>query len=183
MYPAITGLKRIATQPRTLIVTISVAVLFLAIIALMPNRQLIFSFPESYSLSTKIGIIISLFGSLWTNFTLTSLIAYIAIAILTGLNIAFVFNQVGKRAKMYKESGAGIMGMIAGMLGVGCAACGSVVLSSLIGIGATSQLIGFFPLKGFEFTILSLLLLLGSTYFLARKAGAQTTICKIVTYG
>jgi len=174
-----TGFRRVFMKPRALIITIIVAGAFLAFIALLPNRSLILSLPETYSIWDKTRIIFSLLGSLGTNFSTASLISYIFISILTGMNIALVYDQVRSRTKLHRTNGLGVIGVIVGVLGVGCTACGSVILSSLVGLTAASQFIGLLPLNGLEFTITSLVLIMGSTYYLLLQAGKKSFICKI----
>ena len=72
----------------------------------------------------------------------------------------------------------GLGGIIAGFIGVGCAACGSVILSSIFGIGATAGFIGFLPLKGQEFSLLAVGIL-GFSNFMISKKILDPAICKI----
>ena len=68
-----------------------------------------------------------------------------------------------------KAAGSSLFGTFVGILGVGCTACGSVIISSIFGLGATAGFIGLFPLKGSEFGILGMTILLWANYSLAKK--------------
>ena len=63
-----------------------------------------------------------------------------------------------------------LAGIAAGLLGVGCSACGTVVLSALLGAGTTATVIGALPLGGLELPIAAVLLLTAALLATARQA-------------
>jgi len=79
---------------------------------------------------------------------------------------------------MERSAGTSLVGMITGLLGVGCASCGSVILSSVFGVGATAGFIGVLPLRGSEFGLLGVALLLWANYSIALKV-QQPLICSV----
>ena len=91
------------------------------------------------------------------------------LAALFGLNAALIVHYMRRQAGAHRAAGASAFGVLVGLLGVGCAACGSVFLSSLIGIGATVGALRWLPLHGLEFTWLGILLIIGSMFSVARK--------------
>ena len=103
-----------------------------------------------------------------TNFSLAYIIA---IAVLIGINISLITYYIRVEKREFNNAGtrASLFGIVSGTLGVGCAACGSIILSSIIGTAAGASLIGFLPLKGDEFRIIGIVLLVTSTYFLAKQ--------------
>jgi len=62
---------------------------------------------------------------------------------------------------------------MSGILGVGCGACGSVILSSIIGLSASWTLIGVLPLHGAEFSMLAVVMLAYSILSLSRKLSPE----------
>ena len=72
-------------------------------------------------------------------------------------------------------SGAGV-GTVAAFFGVGCAACGSMLLTALLSLFGASAILAYLPLHGLEFTLLALLLLLYTLYTLAKLIG-QPKVC------
>ena len=72
----------------------------------------------------------------------------------------------------------GVIGIIVGFLGVGCASCGSLILSSIFGLSVTASFIGFLPFKGLELGILGIVILLISIYLVAKKI-QDPLMCKI----
>jgi len=126
----------------------------------------------------KVSILIASLGAIKTNFTFASRATTILVALLTGVNLALLTYHVRQRIGMGMAGGSGVLGTVAGLIGIGCASCGSVILSSIFGVAATSGFIGIFPLKGVEFGILGILLLLWANKRLLEKI-AQPGVCKI----
>jgi len=96
------------------------------------------------------------------------------LAALFGLNVALVYRYMRDQVRINHEAGASVVGILIGLLGVGCAACGSVVLSSLLGVGAVALL----PLHGREFIWLGILVTAYATFNIAAKI-AEPGVCKI----
>ena len=91
--------------------------------------------------------------------TVTLGLPEILVGLLIGINLTLIVYYFKKYIALHRLSGAGIAGTLFGLIGMGCASCGSVLLTSVIGITASTHLIGILPLKGLEFTILSIILL------------------------
>jgi len=91
------------------------------------------------------------------------------LALLFGLNAALIAHYMRRQVRLNRAAGASALGVLVGLLGVGCAACGSVLLSSLIGVGATVGALGWLPLHGLEFTWLGILFVVGSMFSIAKK--------------
>jgi len=62
-----------------------------------------------------------------------------------------------------------LLGAIVGLVGVGCASCGSVILSSVFGFTVAAGILTFLPFKGLEFSFVSLIFLGMSIVWLGRK--------------
>ena len=89
----------------------------------------------------------------------------VAVAALTGVDVAMAVYHV-REHDLGVEAGTGLVGVVFGTLGAGCAACGSAVLLgvlSLFGVGTLTVL----PLDGLEFAVLGLVVVLLSIYWLA----------------
>lgn len=95
-----------------------------------------------------------------------------------GLNAALVFHYMRDQVRVNHAAGASVAGILIGLLGVGCAACGSVLLTSLLGIGAVAAL----PFGGQEFAWLGLVVIAASTFVIAEKI-ADPSACKIPRKG
>ncbi len=134
---------------------------------------------SSAPFAAKLKVAISLLGGIGTNFSFLSALYTIAIAVLFGVNIAMIayFLKHTRNRFTGKDVVAGIGGIASGALGIGCAACGSFILSTILSsIGAASAL-AILPLRGGEFGILGVILLLVSLVLISKKI-ATPLICK-----
>ena len=89
----------------------------------------------------------------------------VLVAALTGIDVAMAVYHV-REHDLSVEAGSGLVGVVLGTLGAGCAACGSAVLLgvlSLFGVGSLTVL----PLDGLEFAVLGLAVVLLSIHWLA----------------
>jgi hypothetical protein len=170
----------------------ALAILVFTFAVWLPNLGLIdeiFS-TSSTPLATKLKIAVSLLGGIATNFSFLSAGYTIAIAALFGINLAMVVYSL-KPTRLHQGFGgqaraglgrqnltAGLGGIASGALGIGCTACGSFILSTtLSSIGAAGALT-ILPLRGEEFGILSVILLVFSLIFISKKIAAPLK-CKV----
>ncbi|MDX1607908.1 MAG: hypothetical protein R3251_01735 [Candidatus Spechtbacterales bacterium] len=146
----------------------------------MPNLPFIVDIisSETASATHKLNILLSLLGGIATNFTFWGAVFIIFISVLVGINISFSVYYFKQRLSFQRASGVSLIGMLVGLLGVGCASCGSVVLASIIGLGATASLVGFLPLNGQEINIVAVIILMFSLYITAKKA-YDPLICEV----
>ena len=94
------------------------------------------------------------------------------VAVLFGINIALLTYYIRRRQEKTgntKASLASLGGIVSAGLGIGCAACGSVVLTSLLGMFGAGSLLLLLPLHGAEFGIVGLILLLVSIRYLIKR--------------
>jgi hypothetical protein len=76
---------------------------------------------------------------------------------------------------------ASASGVASGVVGIGCAACGTFILSTLLSFIGASGAIALLPLKGEEFGLLSVILLAISVFLIARKITAPL-ICDLAPH-
>jgi hypothetical protein len=146
-----------------------------------PNLSLIvevMGHPDA-TLAQKIELSVSLLGSITTNFSALSATYTILISILFGINLAMLAYFLRNRIALVRESGVatGALGVVSGLLGVGCAACGSLILTSVLSLVGVAGVLAFFPLKGAEFGILGVLLLFWSVFLVAKHI-EDPLVCK-----
>lgn len=158
-----------------------VALLVFAFAVWLPNAGLLLSLAAdpAVPLAVKILFPISLFGSITTNFTALAASYTVAIAVLTGLNVALLAYYVRKQRQLSQGSlTVGTAGVLSGILGTGCAACGSLVLTSLIGTASGLGLTAVLPLHGGEFGVIGVLLSGTATYLLAKQL-SKPAVCEV----
>lgn len=129
---------------------------------------------SSAPLAAKLKVAIALLGGIVTNFSFLSAGYTVAIAALFGINAAMVVYFL-KRTRVGlggQSLAAGVGGIASGVLGIGCAACGSLILSALLSSVGAAGALAILPLRGGEFGILSVALLLGALLLISKKIAA-----------
>ncbi|MDP3956268.1 MAG: hypothetical protein Q8Q18_03440 [bacterium] len=148
----------------------------------LPNISLIVKIMghSGIPFSEKLGLPISLLGSIATNFTLLSASYTIAIAILFGINLAMIIYFLRRRIANVEQSGiaTGFFGLASGVVGMGCAACGSLILTSILSLFGATWILSFLPLAGGEFGILGVILLIVSIYMTAKRI-QNPAVCEV----
>lgn len=169
-------------KPMNVVIALSATAVIFTISIWLPNWRLITKIIPSDIATTpeKVSLLWSLYGSIQTNFTLISASYTITIAILFGINIVLFIHyiRINQGRVSGSSSAAGLSGLVSGFFGVGCAACGTFILSALLGLVGGVGLIAFLPLGGEEFGILGVLLLGYSMYSIIKKIKTPA-VCSI----
>ena len=158
------------------------AILAFLLAVWFPNLGLIAQvFSDSNApLAATLGIALSLLGGIGTNFSLLSAGYTTAIAVLFGLTAAMIVYLVKQRriAAAGQNIAIGSGAVVSGVLGVGCAACGSLILGAVLpSLGAAGALAAL-PLNGEEFGILSVALLFVSLLLISKNI-AEPIACPL----
>jgi len=177
---------QVFADPLSIALASVIAILVFLLVVWLPNLGLIAQvfWGSNAPLAVKLGIALSLLGGIGTNFSLLSAGYTIAIAVLFGLTAAMIVYLVKQRriAAAGRNIAISSGAAVSGVLGVGCAACGSlllgVVLPSLGAAGALAVL----PLNGEEFGILSVALLFVSLLLISKNI-AEPIACPLARNG
>lgn len=139
----------------------------------LPNLRLVklITFNPDTSLFYKLDFLTGLLSGITTNFTFFSAFYTITVAMLFGINLAMIVYYLRSRREIIQKGtcAATVGGLMSGLFGVGCAACGSLFLSSTLSFFGAGAALAVLPLGGQEFGILSIGLLIVSTFFISRK--------------
>ncbi|MCB9815822.1 hypothetical protein H6786_00365 [Candidatus Nomurabacteria bacterium] len=168
-------------QPRYILVATLVAVSVFVFAVWLPNVSLIASVLTSNvgTSAEKVTFLFSLLGSLTTNFTVLSAGTTIVVAILFGMNVALLLYYIQKvrvrTSSISSFSGMGVAGVISGFLGVGCAACGTFILSSVLVLIGAGGILVYLPFGGKEFGVIGIALLLVNIHQLLKKINTSLT--------
>jgi len=169
----ISAFKKVFSSVNYILTALVVMVATFSFAVWLPNWKLITVIMKSDSATfiEKISIPLSLFGSITTNFTVISASYTILIAVLFGINISLLIYYIRKQRKIFKGSGvyASVGGVISGMFGIGCAACGTFILSAVLGIFGGASAVAFLPFGGEEFGFIGVGLLSYSIVLTSRK--------------
>ena len=175
---------RVFAYPSYIALAGVLAVLAFLLAVWLPNLGLIAQvfWGSNAPLAAKLGIALSLLGGIGTNFSLLSAGYTIAIAVLFGLTTAMIAYLVKQRriAAAGRNIAIGSGAVVSGVLGVGCAACGSLLLGAVLpSLGAAGALAAL-PLNGEEFGILSVVLLFVSLLLVSKNI-AESIACPLAS--
>lgn len=175
-------LGRVFRHVRYIMGAAGVAFTVLSAALLLPNADVILQVFSSgaVSLSLKFSFLFGLYGSLATNFTLFSGLYLVLVAVLFGINIGLLTFYIRRRQVKSRNTTAPLAslgGIVSAALGIGCAACGSVILTAVLSIFGAGGLLVFLPLHGIEFQFIGILMLCFSIYYLIKRIN-DPLICK-----
>lgn len=175
-------IQNVFSKPKYTTLAITVAISVFAFAVWLPNWRLIVTVFTSPSINfvEAISVIFGLFASIGTNFTALSATYTTAIAVLFGVNVALLAYYVSKKKGSLRGGGGalGVGGLISGIFGIGCAACGTFILTSLLALVGAGGIVALLPLGGEEFGILGVLLIGYATYWTIKKID-EPEICEI----
>lgn len=142
---------------------------------LLPNADLILAVFSSASLSllVKTGFVFSLFGGLVSNHTIISALYLVTISLFIGVNISLLVYYIKRLKSGLKRNShihfSSLGGIVSGFFGIGCAACGSIILTSVLATIGGGGLLAWLPFHGAEFGLVGIILVGASIYLLAKK--------------
>jgi len=131
-----------------------------------------------FGIATKLKVFEWTLTNLALNTTPLRLILLISAAVLAGVNTSLLVFLIRLRLGVGKDIGASIGGMVVSALGIGCASCGSVLLTAFFGFSAGASMLAAFPLQGAEFTLAGIGLLAASIALLAKKI-QNPLVCEV----
>jgi len=119
------------------------------------------------SIGFKVEFLSSLLPFLGPQFDAFHGTAIYAIAALTGVNVAVLAYHLLEHDLSVEGSGGSAAGVVFGTLGAGCAACGPGILAGVVGVVGGAGLLTALPFHGLEFSMVAVVVLLLSIYWLA----------------
>src|SRR3989338_5131989 len=172
--------REILCSPKYIALALIFIILVFVFSVWLPNLGLIRDvvFSNNFTFLNKIIFLWNSLGAITTEFSASSATLLVFISVLFGLNVALTVYYFKRRITLQKAGGTSIAGMIAGLICIGCASCGSVILSIFLGVGATAAFTGFLPFGGQEFSILAIIILVWSLYVTGKKI-ADPLVCKV----
>lgn len=139
----------------------------------LPNIELISVVFKDSSLKDVVLLLMSLYGSIGTNFSIISAFYTVLIAVLFGVNISLLIYYIRRMqtgaSSPRRDGYVSVGGLVSGALGIGCAACGTFILTSAFTLFGASAVLAYLPFDGKEFGFLGVALLLYSSYTLTKK--------------
>lgn len=165
-------IKNILLHPVYIATSLGVAFVAFALVIWLPNLSFISSVLENANVSwgDKAVFLFSLLGSIATNFTVLGAFSTVLIALLFGIQISLMIYLLRKRSLIMagKSAMASSAGASIGLLGIGCSACGSIILTAILPAMSAGGFLALLPLAGAEFSLLGVLIITLSVFFTVR---------------
>ncbi|MCC7482239.1 MAG: hypothetical protein IT541_12025 [Hyphomicrobiales bacterium] len=171
-------LRQVFGIPRYALLALASAALVFILATWLPNLGLVWEIGTSASvpLAAKVAILWAFVGSIGTNFTLFSALALTTLALLFGANVSLLAYGVNLRRQGQTGAVASAGGLFSGLLGVGCATCGTFVITPLLTFMGAGGLLAALPFGGEEFAIVGIALL-GLSFLLTVKKLTKPIAC------
>lgn len=150
-------INKVFIERKYIAISVIGALLIIFLTAIFNNYRLIGS--------TGFGFVFNLVISLPVTLGLMQFIYVFVLSIVFGISVSLSIYHF-KHSGLYSAKGIG--SILISFLGIGCASCGSLILTPIFGVAA-GGLLSTLPLHGTEFYFLGLGLLLWSTYSIAKK--------------
>lgn len=161
--------RLVNTTPTYAVLSVVAGFIGLNIFVVSQNLNLFFSVVVSGNLplASRLGVVIGLYPIIGTAFTLVESIFLLGVASLFGINLSMLTYQFREHGVSAREGSGSVAGMVLGVLGAGCAACGTAILAGILSLVGAAGVATLLPLEGMEFLLLAFVLLVLSVYWLA----------------
>ena len=169
------GLHLILKRKDSRIVAFVASVLFIIILLAFQNGKESFDVLgfSSLPLIKRLSLFASSFFDVSSSLPLDARMLAVLGSCIGGINLSLAYTYIRLRGEVILKSGvySGI-GLLFAFLGIGCAACGSVFLSTILGFFGAGALVTLLPYHGQEVGYLGVFFLSIATYSLAKKVVA-----------
>lgn len=179
MKNLVTGITLIVKRKdsRTVIILSTIVFFFLLLLAVNGKAAYsVFGF-DALPFAKRFTLTCSTLFDIRNTFSAGSLILAILGSLLGGINLSLAYTYMRLRGEVIIRSGlySGI-GLLFAFFGVGCAACGTALLSVLLGFFGFSAMLQLLPYQGEEVGYVGLIFLCIATYTLAHKV-VEPNVC------
>ena len=165
-----------------IIVAVTAAAIVFTLSMWLRNLNLILATFKSpfFSIGDNLLLLVRLLGGITTDATVVAAILIVVTSLLFGVNAGLFAYYVQQKRNLpqVKESTTVLGGLVAAVFGVGCASCGTFVLGAVLSSAGAGGLLALLPLGGQEFLIISVGLLLASSYSLTQSI-EMNNVCAI----
>jgi len=169
------ALQRVFSVPVYVLLAVTLSTGLFSVIAWLPNSSIILTIwlSNSATIADKLSILWSLYGSVASHYGIDAAIFMALFCSLFGIYVSVLAFYIQQSRRTGSGAAAtptsGYLGMFSAALGIGCAACGSLVATSLFtAVGAAGLLLAL-PFGGLEFGLVALALLVFAIDRLLRK--------------
>lgn len=179
MKHLVDSLTLIVRRKDSRLVIIIATIVFATMLLLFQNGKAafdIFSF-DTLPFGKRLALASSTLFDITNTFSPGSLILAVLGSFVGGINLSLAYTYMRLRGEVILHSGlySGI-GLLFAFFGVGCAACGTALLSVILGFFGFSAMLNVLPYQGQEIGYIGLIILCIATYTLAHKV-AVPNVC------
>ncbi|PSP78098.1 hypothetical protein BRC81_08605 [Halobacteriales archaeon QS_1_68_20] len=167
--------------PRYAALAVLAAVASLTAFSVSQNPDLgWFALTGPLALGDRVTILLELYPFLGTVFPPEVGVVLLGVAALVGVDVALLAYHLARRGASARSSGGSLLGVVFGVLGAGCAACGSVVLAGVLSLVGGAGALTALPLDGLEFALVGTVPLVLSVYWIAEgMRGSEVRGCPV----
>lgn len=166
------SLTLIFTRRDSRLVIIISTLVFISLLLLVQNGKsalAIYGF-DVLPLEKRITLGLATLFDITSTFTTSTLILATLGSFLGGINLSLAYTYMRLRGEVIVKSGLySGTGLFFAFLGIGCAACGTALLSVILGFFGFSAMLNVLPYQGQEIGYIGLIILIIATYVLAQK--------------
>jgi len=167
IYLILTALQVLIRKPMYVVLT-SILAIFLFVIYIVLNNFPVFASIAAVSLDPVIlwKVFANQVTMIWGIAGPVNILAVAFVSLLAGLNLSLIILRT-RTTKVFigRTNVLGFFGIFGGAFGAACSACNT----ALIGLLGVSGGLAVFPLKGLEFSLLALVLLIFSLYYVSKS--------------
>lgn len=179
MRHLVTSLTLIVRRKDSRLIIIIATIVFMLLLLIVHNGGAAYSVLgfEAISFSKRLALATSTLIDVKNTMTAGALILAVLGSFLGGINLSLAYTYMRLRGEVILHSGlySGI-GLLFAFFGVGCAACGTALLSVILGFFGFSAMLQVLPYQGLEIGYVGLIFLCIATYTLAHKV-AVPNVC------
>jgi hypothetical protein len=161
--------RLVLSLPQYAVLAVGYAVLGLSVFVFSRNLAILLQIVLGSSLPwvSRATVLVELYPIIGTAYTTLQGTVLGLTAALIGINLAVATYHVREHRLSVGQGSGSLGGIVLGTLGAGCAACGSAMLAGLLSVAGASGLLLALPLDGLEFSVLAVVMLLLSLFWLA----------------
>lgn len=129
---------------------------------------------------TRFRALLGLYPLFGSAYSVPTAAVLLLTAALVGVNIALVGYHLREHDLGAREGAGSAAGVVLGVLGAGCAACGSAILAGVLTLVGLGGVLTALPLHGLEFALLALGAVVLSIYWIADgMRGGEVAGCPV----
>lgn len=178
MKRIVDGLLIILSRKDSRLVCILATTAFFLLLLVIQNGSTalqVFSF-DVISLEKRFYLAFAILFNMADTFSISALIVSILGSLLGGINISLAYTYIKMRGEILIRSGLySGFGLVAAFIGIGCAACGTALLSVLVSFFGLSTMLHLLPYQGQEIGYIGIIFLCIATYSLATRVSEPAT--------